>query len=674
MALRHIVLFGLCAMVPAWAEDTSDQQSRDLFLGEAFYYAQQGLYFDAISRLDSELEQYYRVDEQALDPLHLHAGHAEFSVGDFELSYRMHRKAGRAIKAVLEGDVDQQIKNEAAYRLARIFYEKGEKLNAVHTIDRIEGTVPESVRDDERLLRAQIYTVNGRFSEAIDILEKLEKVPGYEGFAGYNLGIALILSGEEKKGLNQLDKTGQIQVSKKDEPSLGIRDKANLVLGYRLLEAQQPEDAKQYLDRVRLEGPFSNKALLGSGWSDVAAQRFDRALVPWTILFKRNPTNKAVQESLLGVPYSYANLEMHGRAAVLYGSALDAFKVEKTRLNDSIESIRNGSFFKAMVREEIKLDSNWLIRLRELPETPETYYLMDLMASNDFQVLLKNYLDLEDMRRRMITWQGNLSAYEDLIEMRRRYYEPLLPGIDARFRELDSRILLRMEQRDSIKSRLERLLVAPQPEMLITADERIVSMQLDQLEAQYQNDESPSGVEARRRIKRLRGVLSWDVNLDYQDRMTEAFEHLQELEVDVKRMEGIYASYVRTRQAATQSYEGYNEQIVRARARIDRASKTVAHLMNGVGHMLEKMAIAELKQRRDRIDQYQIQARFAMAESYDRAVKAQQEAAQQKMMRARGAANEDAAVEMNDADQAAESEADEENAADSDQNGEGDTQ
>ncbi len=634
MAFRHIVLFGLCAMAPAWAEDSSDSQPRDLFLGEAFYYAEQGLYFDAISRLDAELEQYYRVDEQRLDPLHIDSGHAEFSVGDFELSYRMHRKAGRAINAVLEGDVDQQIKNEAAYRLARIFYEKGEKLNAVHTIDRIEGTVPESVRNDERLLRAQIYTVNGRFSEAIEILEKLENVSGYEGFAGYNLGIALILSGEEKKGLNQLEKTGQIQVSKKDEPSLGIRDKANLVLGYRLLEAEQPEEAKQYLDRVRLEGPFSNKALLGSGWSDVALQRFDRALVPWTILFKRNPTNKAVQESLLGVPYSYANLEMHGKAALLYGSALDAFSVERTRLNDSIESIRNGNFFKAMVREEIKLDSNWLVRLRELPETPETYYLMDLMASNDFQVLLKNYLDLEDMRRRMIAWQDDLAAYEDLIEMRRRYYEPLLPGIDARFRELDSRILLRMEQRDSIRDRLQRLLVAPRPEMLITADERIVGMQLDQLEQQYQNDQSPSGEEARRRIKRLRGVLGWNVNLDYQDRLTEAFQHLKELEVDVQRMETIYASYVRTRQAATQSYQGYEAQIVRARAKIDRAGKTVTHLMNGVGHMLEKMAINELQQRRDRIDQYQIQARFAMAESYDRAVKAQQEAAQKKIIEA----------------------------------------
>lgn len=628
MACRRILLLGLLIVTGARAADSSEPQAaRDLFLGEAFYYAEQGLYFDAISRLDAELEQYYRVDERNLDPLHIHANYAAFSVGDFELSYRMHRKAGRAIEAVLEGNVSQDIKNEAAYRLARIYYEKGEKVNALHTIDRIEGEVPEHVRHDERLLRAQIYTVNGRFTEAVDILEKLEKVEGYQGFAGYNLGVALILQGKEKKGLAQLEKTGRIKADDDDEPALAMRDKANLVLGFRLLEAQEPDDASRYLDRVRLEGPFSNKALLGAGWANASLERYDRALVPWNILFKRNPTNKAVQESLLGVPYAYANLDLHGRAAVLYGSALDAFGSELVRLDDSIASIRSGNFLKIMVREEIKLDSNWLIRLREMPETPETYYLMDLMASNDFQVLLKNYLDLEDMRQRFRAWREDLDAYEDMIALRSRYYEPLLPGIDKRFRVLDSRIRLRMEQRQSLDDRLQRLLVAPRPELLATADERILREKLDRLDAQYQGDTSPAGKEAQRRLARLRGVMQWDIRTDYDRRLTEAFEHLRALDDDVARLQNIYASYVRTRQAATQSYQGYDTRISLARNNIRQASDRVTRQMNGVGHMLETMAITELQQRRRRIEEYRVQARFAMAESYDRAVKAQQEQA-----------------------------------------------
>jgi len=41
------------------------------------------------------------------------------------------------------------------------------------------------------------------------------------------------------------------------------------------------------------------------------------------------------------------------------------------------------------------------------------------------------------------------------------------------------------------------------------------------------------------------------------------------------------------------------------------------------GHMLETVAINELKIRRDRLEVYQNQARYAFADSYDRAAKAQ---------------------------------------------------
>ena len=48
------------------------------------------------------------------------------------------------------------------------------------------------------------------------------------------------------------------------------------------------------------------------------------------------------------------------------------------------------------------------------------------------------------------------------------------------------------------------------------------------------------------------------------------------------------------------------------------------------GHMLETMAVNELTRRRERLAEFQIKARFAMADSYDRATRAQtQEGASQ---------------------------------------------
>ena len=623
MMRRYLGLLAVCAVAGAWAAaEPAKTNTRDLFLGEAFFYAQQGEYFDAISRLDVELSQFYRLDEPNLDPFHIQLGHAEFSVGDFELYYRMHKRAGRAMKAVIEGNVSAEIRNEAAYRLARIYYEKSQPEDALLAIERISGKVPERIRDEERFLRAQIYMVNGRFADAVEILEDMRDMKGYRGFAGYNLGMALFLQGKEKAGIAQLDRAGQVKGD--DEPTQAIRDKANLVLGYRLLEAEKPEQAKQYLDRVRMVGPFSDKALLGSGWADVSLGRFDRALVPWSILVKRNPTDKAVQESMLGVPYSYAQLELHGRAALLYGEALEAFGKELARVNASIESVRNGNFLAALVREEVKQDKNWAIKLRELEDTPETWYLTQLMASNDFQSSLRNYQDLEDLRKRLKAWEEYLNAYEQIIELRRRYYEPLLPDLDKRFRALDSRIRLRLEQRQSLADRLHHMLVSPRPDFLATADERIALAEIAAQEELYRNDSSPSGEEARRRINRLKGVIHWNIHTSYDQRLTDTYKNLKALDSEVERLQRIYDGYVRTRQAATQSYQGYDAQLTRTRVRIREASTQVATLMARQGRMIEMMAINEFEQRRKRIEQYQVKARFAMAESYDRALKSQQ--------------------------------------------------
>jgi hypothetical protein len=50
----------------------------------------------------------------------------------------------------------------------------------------------------------------------------------------------------------------------------------------------------------------------------------------------------------------------------------------------------------------------------------------------------------------------------------------------------------------------------------------------------------------------------------------------------------------------------------------------VSTLMARQGSILEAMAIQELEQRRTRLEEYQVQARFALAESYDRATKHQE--------------------------------------------------
>jgi tetratricopeptide (TPR) repeat protein len=621
---RRLIGLGLAlglAAPPVTGGDLHGRHVRDLYFGESLYHAYQGQYFEAIQRLDTELAQYHRLDEPELDTLHYHINDAEFSVGDFELNYRMHHRAGRAIKAVLEGAVDDAVRNEAAFRLARIHFQKGQLDDALHALERIKGTVPEGIKDDIEFLRANIYLATGRPSEAVKVLEHLRSDESLAGFVAYNLGIGLLQAGRPQEAVEQLDKAGQLAAG--DPAGLAIRDKSNLVLGSLLFESANFERAKQSLDRVRLEGPFSNQALLRAGSAEVSAHHYDRALVPWNILAEREPTDVAVQEAMLAVPHAYASLKLYGRAALMYGRALEQFSNQIERVDASVASIREGRFLKALIREESREDQSWVIRLRSLPDSPETYYLMELMASHDFQTGLHNYLDLEDLRSKLMTWQTSLDAFDDIIRLRGQNYAPLLPEVDAQFRELDSRMRLRLEQRKHLGERLQAMLTAPRPDYLATADERIAGERIARIEKQLGDSDSPESLALRHRAARLRGVLTWRLETEYPERLTAAYKHLSELNTQVDALTRQYDAFVRTRQAATHSYVGYDVQIARLRERVGDTLQRVDMLMARQGHMIETVAINQLEARRKRLVAQQTEARYGVADSYDRAARAQ---------------------------------------------------
>jgi tetratricopeptide (TPR) repeat protein len=611
-----LLLFACLATSPSRSDEL-----KDLYFGEALYYAHQGYFFEALERLDSEVRQHDALDEPELDTLYYHINDAEFSLGDFELRYRMHHRAGRAITAVLEGDVDEIIRNDAAYRLARIHFQKNQMADAMRALERIDGEIPESIRDDIEFLRANIFLAQGRPAESITVLKRLQNSDSFGGFAAYNLGIAYLQDGQSQAALNQLDRAGQIVTD--DPAELAIRDKSNLVLGTMLLEAGEYDKATPFLNRVRLDGPFSNQALLSAGWANMSSDNFERAVVPWRILAAREVTDGAAQEAMIALPYAYGKLNVHGRAAIFYGHALDSFGVEVDKLDASIESIREGKFLAALIREEIRQDKDWVIRLRSLPETPETYYLMQLLATHDFQTGLQNYLDLADMRRKLLVWQASFDSFDDMVDIRHDHYEPLLPEIDGQFRKLDSRMRLRIEQHKMLVNRRDDLLTMPRPEFLATREEQTVLARLEHIENQLKGAETPIEASLQRRIRRLKGTLTWTLETEYHERLTTFDENLRGLDQAMAVLQEQYNQYVRSRQAATHSYVGYQTPISRLRARVSNSVEKVDLLMARQGHLLEGVAIRELVARRGRLENYRDKARFALADSYDRATQAQ---------------------------------------------------
>jgi hypothetical protein len=222
-----------------------------------------------------------------------------------------------------------------------------------------------------------------------------------------------------------------------------------------------------------------------------------------------------------------------------------------------------------------------------------------------------------------MTWKTSLDAFDDLIRLRGENYEPLLPEVDTQFRELDSRIRVELELRKHLSERLKSMLTAPRPDYLATAEERIAGERIALIEKQLGDSDNPESLALRQRAARLRGALRWQIETEYQKRLTEAHVHLNELNANVDALSHQYDSFVRARQAATHSYVGYDVQISRLRERVQEATQRVETLMARQGHMIETVAINQLQARRQRLVAQQTEARFGVADSYDRASRAQ---------------------------------------------------
>lgn len=619
------MLLGLLLLAPQAATRAATpvpEALRDLYFGVALFHSRQGEHFEAIARLDAELALHYGLDQPELDSLTHHRAAAELYLGDLELDYRMNRKAGRAMERLLAADLPASIRHEAAWRLGRLAFEKREYDKALAVLDRIGPDADPRLRRRANLLHGQVLLALERPGEAATVLATLADIdeePG--GYAAYNRAIALLRSEQREPALALLERLGRVDAGDGDRAAL--RDKANLALGFTLLEQRQAEAAQGPLQRVRLEGPFSSKALLWYGWGDAAQQRYEDALVAWLELRERDPADPAVQEALLAAPYAFSQIEAFGRAAVLYAEAVEIFGRQIVSLDESIRAIREGRFLAELVERDPKpaADGSGAFELGDLPDEAPTRYLADLMAGRAFQQGWLNYRDLSDLLRRVERWQAALPAFRDLIEDRRRYFEPRLPAIEAGYEQRAERLAAIGERLQAARAERDRLLRERDPRALATAAEREMLTRVGELRQRLPREGAES---LRHRVDRLSGVLWWRLRSEYADRLTAFHEHIEALAAALEVADASRLSLLKRKEAVPLLYSGHEQRLQQFEQRLSYLSTRIEAIRAQQGQFIEQMAVTQLNARKDRLRRYQTKARFAAAESYDRATAKQE--------------------------------------------------
>jgi hypothetical protein len=584
---------------------------QDPHYGDTLFRFWQDQYFTAITGLMTS-QHFNRVAQ--------HADEAEVLRGGMLLSYGMHKEAGEIFAQLIEKGAAPSVRDRAWFYLAKIRYQRGFIDSSVEAVARIENNLPPALQEERVLLQAQLLMARGDFAGAVQVLETLAKSSSAGLYARYNLGVALVRSGDLPRGIAVLDEVGKAPGP--TEEFRALRDKANVALGFAALTDEKPEAARAYLERVRLSSMLANKALLGFGWASASLKQPKQALVPWSELTSgapgRDSGDAAVLEARIAVAYAYGELGAYGQALERYQDAIGAFEREHVALDESIGAIRKGKLLDGLLEKNPGEEMGWFWNIQELPEMPHASHLNQVLAQHEFQEAFKNWRDLRFLSKNLQGWADTLGIYHDMLGNRRQAYAGKLPKVRDDASKLN--IVEGTKRREALVAEIEKVEAEGDHAALADAARSAQLERVADLQALMQRaGADPEVAAAAERVRRVAGALTWQLAQEFPDRLWSAKKALRSINLELEMAQVRDAALAQAQRDEPARHEAFAQRIAALEGTIRALIPKVAVLTNEQQGQVQELAVAELARQKERLAAYTTQARFAVAQLYDRA-------------------------------------------------------
>lgn len=583
---------------------------QDLHYGDVLFHFFQDENFEALTRLLAYAHW---------DRLPHHLAEADLLAGGMYLSLGLHNEAGARFERLLTAETPQGVRNRAWFYLGKVWYARGYDDKAEQALRSVTGTLPADLEAEKTHLLANVLMHSGRYDEAVALLDAFQGSSDWVAYARFNLGVALVRKGQLADADRYLSGVGTMAATSPE--LLALKDKANLALGFAYLQADSAANAKLALERVRLDGPQSNKALLGAGWASAALGDFEGALAPWLELRDRNLLDAAVQESLLAVPYAYGKLGANAQAADYYETAMREFDREGESLDGAIQRIRSSRLLDDLLAQESEERQGWFWQLRDLPDAPQSRYLYAVLAGHDFQEGLKNYRDLAFLSRRLGSWSESMVAFDDMVDARQKAHAERVPRADAL---LAGNAPERIErERGELESKLDAIERNHDAAALGTATERDQWARIQRIEQAIANGEAGVTGEAlealKDKLRLVKGTLSWRLDEAMRARVYQQRREIKDLDAALREAQRRWVRVERARKNVPTNTGEFEARIAALNTRLTALQARLQSARDQQNEYLAGRAIHELESQQARLAAYRVQARFALATIYDRA-------------------------------------------------------
>ncbi|HET8870592.1 MAG TPA: tetratricopeptide repeat protein [Aquabacterium sp.] len=529
--------------------------------------------------------------------------------------YGLDREAGEFLQRMTYQGRAQDRVDQAWLRLARLRYERGHLVEAEEALARVRGPLAPALDEASRLLKARILEARSDEDGAVLVLRAAVAQYPQSYVARYNLGVLQLSTGRTTDGESTLDELGQS--SAKTDEQKTLRDRANVVLGYAALRAQQPDSARRYLERVSLQGTESNRALLGYGWAAMDQKAPQAALVPWLELSKRDAGDPAVQEAKLAVPYAYEQLGAKAKALQSYANVIESFEAQRAALDSSMAFIRSGQWVDALLRVRSGQSDAW--QFDELPDVPYADSLLNVLAESSFQGIYQNLLDLRGLSQKLQSIQIKVGQLNQAVSDRRRVLDSVqrqlaVSGSDERIQSLARRLDALTSEIAQAESKGDGVTFAD-PQELDWLD-RIARIQVQA--RKYAN--APDMKPVLERIAVVSGLLKWQLQQEQPARLAAAKDEVAFIKAGLVAGRQHQQSIAQTLKDEPQRLARIESRVKELQMGLDDVTRKIAQLTQEQRVAMQTMALMELSRQKAHLTSYLTQARFAMAQLYDQAV------------------------------------------------------
>ena len=331
--------------------------------------------------------------------------------GGMTLSYGLADKAENIFDEVLATNAPEDVRNRAWFYLAKLHYSKSDIDSALATIDRVKGDIPPEILVDYHYLATLLHGAKNPLATNLDKLDAAAKQSPYFPYLLFNVAIAHLRVGNLVNAVTNLEKV--TEYSGTNEELSVLADRARHGLAELALQSSRLPDAWNYLNGIRTNGLYSNRALLSYVWAAINQQQYQEAIPALETLSQRSIALPEVQEAKVLLAHVYEQNGQISQALQRNISAEKEFKNGVALIDQARRIIKGQDVPREFIGnlEAMMDDTDWYASRPSVDYQTLTPFLVDLMASNAFTEAMRELADLYVIEDNLKYWSDQTDQH-----------------------------------------------------------------------------------------------------------------------------------------------------------------------------------------------------------------------------------------------------------------------